>query len=307
MRVLHALDNSNRGGIQELVFRLFKNSKHQIEFWAADGSASEEMRAAGMILWNSEPPNDIHYDVYVGHGVGGWSYNNSFDWAHSRGMKTVEVMHSNATSQTSPEKCDGFVGLSNIARGLNAHMPSAITIYGVVEAPGEISAPGDRIGRLSRLVQEKRPQDLLEIAKYFPGETFLLAGAGNMEEQLKAQGVFNVEFEPWVRDYQAFFSKLKLFVFPTQDECCCISVAQAQAAGVPVICQDIPALRETTGGAALFASSISDFVERIGEYLRYPGVYKEMGNLGRHWAMKKFSVPITVGAWDNYLEGLAGA
>lgn len=304
LRVLHTLDNSNRGGIQEMIYRLYKNSRHTIEFWAADGSMAAEMRGAGMTLWNGGPPVGENYDVVVGHTVGGWSHENLSGWAKERKAKFVECMHSNCASPTPPACCDGFVALSHIAEGLNGHMPGTITIYGVVEAPRISDVSGDMIGRLSRLVEEKRPQDFLDLARHFEGERFLLAGEGSQEGQLRSQNLPNVEIVPWVRDYSAFFSRLKLFVFPTRDECCCISVAQAQFSGIPVICQDIHALRETTGGAALYASSLQDFVGCVSEVLGNPDLYREMGRVGRHWAEKNFGVPATVGAWDNYVEQL---
>jgi Glycosyltransferase len=301
MKVLHVLDNSNRGGIQENIFRLYKNSKHEHGFWAADGSMAGEMRQAGMKLWNGAPPEEEKYEVMVGHTVGGWSYHDTSGWARSRDMKVVECMHSVCRSPTPPEDVDGFIALSDMALNVNRQMPNAIRIYGIVEVP-ENPKTGDSIGRLSRLVDEKRPQDFSIIANNFRKEKFILGGDGPMYDQLKQDSPMNMTMIGWVRDFPEFFSKLKLFVFPTRDECCCISVAMAQVCGIPCVVQDIPALRETTGGFALFAGGVPEFASRVQEYLNNPQSFEEMAENGRKWAVENFGVPGTVGAWDSYLE-----
>lgn len=303
MRILHNLDNSNRGGIQENILRLYKHSRHSHSFWAADGSMAGEMREAGMVLWNGGPPEGEHYDVVVGHTVGGWNNHDASRFSRNRGAKFVEVMHSNCRTPTDPGDCDGFIALNDITLRLNGHMPKAIRIYGIVEIP-ETIIKGDSIGRLSRLVDEKRPQDFLIIASAFRGEKFILGGDGPMAEQLKHDSPMNMTMSGWVRDFPGFFSKIKLFVFPTRDECSCVSVAMAQICGIPCVVQDIPPLRETTGGFALFANDVPDFASHVSRFLANPESYQEMAENGRLWATQNFGVPGTVGTWDDYLENL---
>jgi hypothetical protein len=155
MRIVHNLDNQNRGGIQEMIFTLYKFSRHEIHFWAYEGSMTPELREAGMTLLFGGPQPWEDYDILVGHGVGGWSYDGGFAHARSKGLKTIEVIHSNCKSQTNPDLCDAFVAISPLADRLNQHMPNRRVIYGPIDdrfLNGCQRPYADKIGRLSRLV-----------------------------------------------------------------------------------------------------------------------------------------------------------
>lgn len=295
MKILHCLDNSHLGGIQQLIFLLYQNSKHEHEFWAADGTMAPEMRAAGMKLWPGGPPV-YDYDLAFGHGVGGWSYDNTFGMLHGNGIKCIEVMHSNHVSLTTPSNSDAFISMNRITDKINSHMPNHRCIYPVIEVDKFDTSAGDKIGRLSRLASEKSPQDFLEIAKCFPNEKFIMAGDGNMREDLERRKPPNLEMIGTTRDFNAFYSQLKMFVFPSSDECNSTSVAMAQIAGVPVICQDIPSLRETTGGFALYASNIGEFVERINFLLLRPDESQRLSKYGQDYAKSAYN---TVEKWDD--------
>lgn len=301
MRILHNLDNSNRGGIPEFIFRLFRNSRHHHEFWAADGSMAAEMRAGGMNLWDGGPPADSKYDVVIGHTVGGWSGHDLAGWAHDRGIKFVEEMHSPCSSPTPPGDCDGFITQSDLALAQNRHMPKAARIYSPIEVYSFGESHGPAIGRLSRLVDEKRPQDFVEVARHFPNEQFLMAGDGNMFESLRQQSPGNVNMVGWIRDFPEFYSRLKMFLFSTRDECCSMSLAMAQAAGLPCIVQDTPAIRETTGGHAIFCGDVPSFVSAVNQFLSNPDGYADLATAGRDWARQSFN---TIPAWDEYMEAV---
>lgn len=313
--VLHNLDNSNRGGIQELILRLHRYSAHTHHFWASHGTMARQMADEGLILYDSEPPSTARYDVVVGHTVGGWSCDNLSDWAHNRGARFVECLHSIHPSPTNPAKVDAFVALSQLALSANPAMHyykgtphAAQAIYAPINA-ALYDHPRDElpqyIGRLSRLVAEKRPVEFSRLAPFFPSERFLIAGEG--AERSRINSYPNLFFTGWLTEPHRFYSKLKFFVFPTQDECCCVSVAQAQMAGVPVICQDIPALQETTGGHAIFASGHGEFVSALTYYLQ-PSHYAEaltMAESAKRWARNRFDLPVTVGKWDQLIGGLS--
>lgn len=295
MRVLHLLDNSNIGGIQEFIGRLYKASSHTHEFWAADGSMAPILRSWGMVLWSGAPP-EWDYDIVMGHTVGGWSHDSIFGFLREKGIKTIEVMHSNATSPTSPSLVDMFISVNNIALGMNQKFQGGRRIYPFVDtASFKPNEHGNKIGRLSRLVREKRPHDFTEIARQFSGEQFIMAGDGDLREELERTKPDNLEMAGWVRDFPNFYNQLKLFVFPTQDECASCSVAYAQAAGVPIICQDIPQLRESTGGYARFATNRDDFIAQIREFLKDPAWYPFVGE-ARDWVDKNFN---NINEWDN--------
>ncbi len=312
MKIVHNLDNSHYGGIQEMIFTLYKFSRHKISFWAADGTMAPEMRAAGMELLTGGPEPWEKYDVLVGHGVGGWSYSQNFDYAHSRGLKTVEVMHSNAVSLTDPDKTDAFVGISPIVDAMNPSMRNRYVIYGPIDTEKFYQRKAaNGIGRLSRLVEDKNPKPFVEIARRFPDERFILAGgkiaSGENEayyNHIAAIAPSNLTMVGYVRDFTEFYSHLKLYVYHTRDESCCTSVNMAMAAGVPVICQDLQSLRVTTGGLATFCSTEEQFAEAIGSFLSDPKPFNDTAQMGKIWAKEHAGLEATVGVWDNLVERL---
>lgn len=303
MKVLHIIDNYGTGGIQELIFNLYKYSAFQHSGVGAAGSLSDEMMSRGFVRSDTLLPG---FDVVCGHTVGGWKYDDTFRLARSMGMKTVEVMHSICHSPTDPSLCDGFIAMSELARFENLHMPNTTAIYAMANAVSPVAYnPAGVIGRVSRVVEEKRPDVFVRLAGRFPQYKFLLAGYGNMLEQLKSRATPNVEFTGMVRDFQGVLSRMKLFVFPTKDECCCMSVAMAQSAGLPCIVQDIPALRETTGGYATFASSEDEFASAISAFLEDQRPFMELAELARGWS-GVFSPSYVCNKWEQYLEGVCG-
>ncbi len=313
LNILHTIDVFHTGGIAELIlnFHMY-DRKNRHDVWCYDGTLSDEARRKGLVIWNGAPPQELqdshYYDVVVSHTVGGWNHRDIFTWAKERGARTIEVMHSPAVSPTPSELVDGFVALNNIALSLNRHMPNAVCIYGIV--PPDlflVKRSGNLIGRLSRLADEKRPQDFLELARRFPNEMFVLAGDGQMYNQLFSSTSANLVMPGMLRDFPAFFAQLKLFVFPTRDECCSISVAMAQAAGIPVICQDIAPLRETTGGHAKFATGHEDFMKRVDEFFdpNQTGNWHHMANHARDWAWQNFSHVEVIKKWRNLFSTLS--
>lgn len=314
MNVLHCLDVSSVGGIQDFILNLhLYDHLNRHDFWAADGTMAAEMRRSGMVLWPGGPPQGLldarYYQVCVGHTVGGWSYNDTFEWAKSHGMKTVEVMHSNARSPTPPVRVDAFVSVNDIALGMNNHMPTRQRIYPIVKAElFSVRPDGMYIGRISRLVDEKKPHVFVQIARAFPNEMFVCTGDGNAYPRVYASAGPNLIMPGMLRGEQIvkFFETLKLFVFPTEDECASMSVAMAQAAGVPVICQDIPPLRETTGGYALFATGVDSFVDCVKRFLDSEdrSEWQDRADLGEVWAYTNFSPDSVVPKWHALFESL---
>jgi glycosyltransferase involved in cell wall biosynthesis len=313
LKVLHNLDHNNYGGIPEMIFTIYKHSKFQHDFWSARGTMAPELESAGMVLLPGGPDPWEQYDILVGHGVGGWSYDGGFDYARSKGLRTIEAMHSPHISLTHPDLVDAFVSLGPMPDRYNQHMLNRRVIYTPIDTEKFYQREdASLIGRLSRLVEDKNPRPFLDVARRFPGEQFVIAGgrgvaAAEREDYydlLKASASPNVTFSGYVRDFPEWYSHLKLYVYHTRDECCCASVNMAMCAGIPVICHDHPSLRVTTGGNAVFCATDSDFNDAVDRFLSEPAPFKEMAQSGKQWARAHCNLEATVGEWDRLCESL---
>ncbi|MBK5237535.1 MAG: glycosyltransferase family 4 protein [Actinomycetales bacterium] len=104
-----------------------------------------------------------------------------------------------------------------------------------------------------------------------------------------------VDLRGWVTadELTELYATATVYVFPTRFEGFGLPVLEAMARGCPVICSDIPVLREVGGDAAIFADTTDARVlaQQIGALLSNPTLQKQARNRGLERA-KMFS-------WDT--------
>lgn len=59
------------------------------------------------------------------------------------------------------------------------------------------------------------------------------------------------------------YSDTRIIIVPSKAESWSLVAAEAMARGIPVICSDLPGLRENCGNAAIYASSVKDYMDAI--------------------------------------------
>lgn len=100
-------------------------------------------------------------------------------------------------------------------------------------------------------------------------------------------------------DVSALFHSATAFVLPSLEEGFGLPLLQAFAAGCPVICSDIPALREVGGNAVLYADpkDPETFKRQILRLIEEPLLREELKKKGKE-RLKKFS-------WESAARRLA--
>ncbi len=117
-------------------------------------------------------------------------------------------------------------------------------------AKGEI-----RIGMVARFTANKDHACLLRALARLPDRFSLdLVGAGRLEDRLRATvsalGIENrVRIHSILDDMPAFYRSIDLYVHSSRFDGFSLVVAEAMAAGVPVLASDIDGLRDTVGNA----------------------------------------------------------
>jgi glycosyltransferase involved in cell wall biosynthesis len=171
-----------------------------------------------------------------------------------------------------------------------------VSALGKAAARRAFSLPADApvIGSVARLHPLKNLDDALRILPRLPGCHIAIAGQGPDAERLRSVagdlGVsdrvhFVGELEP-VR-IGDFLAALDAFVFPSSAETFGLAVVEAAQAGVPVIANDIPVLREVLeidGAACARFVDTSDpraFAETVSEVLENPRLADGLSRLGR--------------------------
>jgi len=105
----------------------------------------------------------------------------------------------------------------------------------------------------------------------------------------------NVIFTGFISDQQVavMLYSSKIFVFPSTEEGFGLAVLEAMAAGLPCVLSDLPALRESFAGSAVFIeqNDVEGFAQAILDLLNDHDKYSLLQNEGKRIA-KEYS-------WDN--------
>ena len=172
-----------------------------------------------------------------------------------------------------------------------------------------------------RLVPHKGVDVILQALVELPRDVVLVViGAGPRLPSLvglaRRLGVDDrVRFCPVVsdEDLPRYLALGDVFVFPSQNrlEGFGLAVAEAMAAGLPVVIADMPGVREVIepGHEGLLAEPLiaSDLAEKVRTILDDPALAKKMGRAGRERAESRYGLPIVARSLLTLYEGLRAA
>ena len=109
---------------------------------------------------------------------------------------------------------------------------------------------GRVVGNVARLAEQKDQRVLVEAApailERFPDARFAIVGEGELRGELEAAAAgLPFEFTGARADVPELLAGFDVFAFPSRFEGLCLSVIEAQAAGVPVVATPVGGIRET--------------------------------------------------------------
>jgi glycosyltransferase involved in cell wall biosynthesis len=170
---------------------------------------------------------------------------------------------------------------------------------------------------VGRLEQKKNVRNLVEafaILKREDGVAHQLVLAGRpghghdaIRQAIEENGVVEDVVETgWVadEDLPALLQGARLFIFPSSYEGFGIPILQAQAAGTPVACSDIPVMREAAGPGAVYfdQGSPTDMARVAASALREPGEGEARSAAGQR-NLGRFTWSATAGVvWETIQE-----
>lgn len=160
-----------------------------------------------------------------------------------------------------------------------------------------------------RLTPDKNHAPLVESLAALPGVHLALAGAGPEEQPLRelaaAHGVADrlhfVGEVPPARIFD-FLAAGDVFAFPSRNETFGLSAAEAAIAGLPIVANGIPVLREVLGEAALFADAAqpAELTASLTRVMTEPGLAPKLSAAGRALAVK-YAPPTMCLRYDELL------
>ena len=154
------------------------------------------------------------------------------------------------------------------------------------------------VGWIARVTGVKNPMKALEVAESLPDAHFVIAGGGDLLEQVKAAAPVNVSVIGWA-DAADLFAASDIILSTSENEGMPVALIEAQMAGLPVVATDVGSVSEvianhetgliTNKNAGSIAAAVESLI--LDTYKR-----NEMGTLAIARAHALFSVDRMINA-----------
>lgn len=114
---------------------------------------------------------------------------------------------------------------------------------------------------LVNLTHNKGAETFRAIAQAMPQFSFLGVVGGYGTQYM--QPLANIKRVPFTHDMQSIYDQTRVLIVPSVRESWSLCAAEAQCCGIPVVCSDLPGLRENLGDSAVYASSVRQYMDNI--------------------------------------------
>lgn len=146
---------------------------------------------------------------------------------------------------------------------------------------------------VGRLVQVKRSDRVLHLARKLPDVMFLIAGDGPLRPRLQASAPANVRFLGWRADVAMLYSAADLALLTSDNEGMPLSLIEAALCGIPAVTTDVGSAPEVvldgvTG--AVVPADADALVAAVERLLSDDSLRGRLGEAARVRAQKEFSV-----------------
>jgi glycosyltransferase involved in cell wall biosynthesis len=318
MRILHELNQLDRGGAERVVLGIAKHDKknRHIVFTFKDGPMRKVFEKAGIQIemHEEEKTTDLQVDIVHVH-TGGAPSRLARDVKGD--LPVVETIHSPVVSRVRDEWVTQRVGVTNQVTKKNR---KCLTIYnGIdvnrlqtetdkVEFKKAFNIPPDSfvIGRLGRLGYDKCVEDFLsacwwfqkdhpdkdkiyviicgdEAEKGYWGKIKVMCGSLPLVKQ-------SVRFIEGAENVMPVYNAMDVFMYPSPTEGFGLVYMEAMACGVPVVAWDTPVTREILmGHAKLVPQSVDGLVSGLKFFYDNKVLREEFGDFGQDLVLSEFT------------------
>jgi glycosyltransferase involved in cell wall biosynthesis len=155
-----------------------------------------------------------------------------------------------------------------------------------------LSTEGVLFGWMARMAEVKNPFLLLEIARQLPQVSFVMAGGGNLLEEIKIKAPKNITVIGWA-DAATFWSAVDCAISTSDNEGMPVALIEAQLAGVPVIATDVGSNAEVIKGGftgIVTSKNSNELINAVKKLVADKALMHTMGKTGRDRATEEFSL-----------------
>jgi glycosyltransferase involved in cell wall biosynthesis len=161
-----------------------------------------------------------------------------------------------------------------------------------VKPPSTVAYNGDFVvGWMARVTSVKNPLLALDVARLLPDIKFVMAGGGDMLDEIRLIAPSNISVIGWT-DATAFWSSVSVALSTSDNEGMPIALIEAQLAGIPVVATDVGSNneviidRETGFVVQKSAKALADAISTLAAD---PKLRSAMGSAAAERALKVFS------------------
>jgi glycosyltransferase involved in cell wall biosynthesis len=144
---------------------------------------------------------------------------------------------------------------------------------------------------MARVVAVKGPMRVLEIARKIPEARFLLAGGGDLLDEISRDIPENLSILGW-QPSSRIWAVADIAISTSENEGMPVALIEAQLAGVPVVALDVGSVGEVildgkTG--YLFSEFNQSYIEKVRELILDKKQIEQMASASKKWATAQFS------------------
>jgi glycosyltransferase involved in cell wall biosynthesis len=161
-----------------------------------------------------------------------------------------------------------------------------------------LAPTGLLFGWMARMADVKNPSLFLEVASQLPEINFVMAGGGDLLEQVKSTAPKNVNVIGWA-NAATFWSAVDCAISTSDNEGMPVALIEAQLAGVPIVATDVGSNREVVENKItgfITSKKLSDLIMAISYLKKNPELIKTMGSEARARAEKNFNLSKMISA-----------
>ena len=144
---------------------------------------------------------------------------------------------------------------------------------------------------MARVTAVKAPMRVVEIAKAIPEARFLLAGGGDLLDEVKKAAVDNLTVLGW-QDASRMWAVADVAISTSENEGMPVALIEAQLAGVPVVAVNVGSVAEVVSDGEtgyVFDEFGADFISQVRNLILEKTEIKRLGERAKNRARDEFS------------------
>lgn len=162
------------------------------------------------------------------------------------------------------------------------------------------------VGWIARVTGVKNPMRALEVARALPEAHFVIAGGGDLLDEVRKQAPANVSVIGW-SDARDLFGISDIILSTSENEGMPIALIEAQMAGKPVVATDVGSVSEVVldGETGFVTPKSADYlVTALRTLISDSALRKELGLAAAQFAQTRFSVERMIDRHVDLYESL---